>query len=144
MYRELISELAKDNSLAKIQPPCPENMIDTAEKALGYPFPKELRDLLSELNGDKYLLLSVEEIIRQAKLNREIQDEYGGEEFAKELDKLIFFATNGCGDYFCYHADSDGVIDESSIYIWEHEEYCLKQAGTNMTELITRYYNDEI
>lgn len=144
MYRELISELTKDSSLTKIQPPCPESMIDTAEKAVGYSFPKELRDLLGELNGDNYFLLSAEEIIKQAELNRELQAEYGGEEFAKELDKLIFFATNGCGDYFCYHADSDGVIDESSIYVWEHEEYCLKQAATNMTELITKYYKDEI
>ena len=144
MYKELILELTKDNKFVKVQPPCSENDIENAEKAVGYHFPKELKALLRELNGDRYLFLSAKEIIEQAKLNREIQKEYSNEEFAKELDKFIFFATNGCGDYYCYLADSDGVIDETAIYVWEHEEYCLKQAATDMTELITRYYNDEI
>lgn len=144
MYRELILELTQDNEFVKIQLPCPEYEIDNAEKAVGYPFPKELRALLQELNGDKYLLLSEKEIVDQSKLNREIQEMYSDEEFAKELDKFIFFATNGCGDYYCYHADSDGIIDETAIYIWEHEEFCWKQVATNMAELITRYYSAEI
>lgn len=144
MYRELILKLTQDNEFVKIQPPCPENEIDNAEKEVGYPFPRELRALLRELNGDKYLLLSAKEIIEQAKLNRDIQEEYRDEEFAKELDKFIFFATNGCGDYYCYHADSDGVINETAIYIWEHEEYCWKQVAANIAELITRYYYNEI
>lgn len=144
MYRELILELTQGNEFVKIQPPCPEKEIEKAEKAVGYSFPKELKALFQELNGDKYLLLSAKEIIEQAKLNREIQEEYSDEEFAKELDSFLFFATNGCGDYYCYHADSDGVLDETAIYIWEHEEYCWKQVATNMAELITRYYNAEI
>ena len=144
MYKELISELAQENAWVKIQPPCSENDIVTAEKAVGYPFPKELRDLLLEMNGDQYLLLSIEGIVEQAKRNRETQEEYNDEDFAKELDKFIFFAGNGCGDYYCYHANADGVIDETSIYIWEHEEYCWKQVASNMAELITRYYHDEI
>ena len=37
---------------------------------------------------------------------------YSDEEFAKELDKFIFCATNGCGDYYCYHEDSDGETKE--------------------------------
>ena len=144
MYRELISELTKGSEFVNIQPPCSENKIACAEKAVGYSFPKELRALLSELNGDKYLLLSAEDMIEQAKLNREVQDEYCNEEFVKELDKLIFFAGNGCGDYYCYHADFDGVIDETAIYIWEHEEYCLKRVAANIEEFIVRYYNNEI
>lgn len=144
MYRELILELTQDNEYVKIQPPCPENEIDSAEKAVGYPFPKELRALLRELNGDKFLLLSAKEIIKQAQLNKEIQEAYSDEEFAKELDRSIFFATNGCGDYYCYRAGSDGVLDETVIYIWQHEDHCWKQAAANMRELITRYYNDEI
>ena len=144
MYRELILKLTQDSEFVKIQPSCPESEIDNAEKAVGYPFPKELRALLQELNGDKYLLLSAKEIIEQTKLNKEIQEMYSNEEFAKELDRFIFFATNGCGDYYCYHADSDGIIDETAIYIWEHEEFCWKQVAANMAELITLYYNDEI
>lgn len=143
MYRELISELTQDCEFVKIQPPCPECEMESAEKAVGYPFPKELKALLRELNGDKFLLLSAKEIAEQAKLNREILEKYSDEEFAKELDKFIFFATNGCGDYYCYHAEPDG-IDESVIYIWEHEEFRRKPVASNIAELIARYYNDEI
>ncbi len=144
MYRELISELSRGNEFVKIQPPCSEREIDGAEKEVGYRFPRELRNLLRELNGDKWLLLSAKEIIENAKLNREIQKENSGEEFAKELDKFIFFATNGCGDYYCYRAGSDGVIDETAIYIWEHEEYRWRQIAASIKELITRYYKSEI
>lgn len=144
MYKELILELSQGNEYVKIQPPCPEGEINAAEKAVGYPFPTELRNLLRELDGDKWLLLSAKEIIENAKLNRELQNEYSGEDFAKELDRFIFFATNGCGDYYCYHADSNGIIDESTIYVWEHEEFCWKPVAASITELITRYYQDEI
>ena len=144
MYKELILELTQNNEYVKIQSPCTGEEIEKAEKAVGYPFPKELWELLYELDGDKYLLLSAKEIIAQAILNRETQEMYSDEEFAKELDKFIFFATNGCGDYYCYHADSDGVIDENAIYSWEHEMFCWKQVAASMVELITRYYHDEI
>ena len=148
MYKELILKLTQGNEFVKIQPPCSETEIGNAEKAVGYAFPKELKALLQELNGDKYLLLSAKEIIEQSKLNKEVQEMNSDEEFARELDKYLFFATNGCGDYYCYYADphySDGnILDEAIIYVWEHEEYRLKQVATSMTELITRYYNDEI
>ena len=116
MYKELIPALTQENEWVKIQPPCSENDINNAEKAVGYLLPKELRKLLLEMNGDKYLLLSVEEIVKQAKLNREIQEEYKDEEFAKELDKFIFFATNGCGDYYCYHANDSKCISENAYF----------------------------
>lgn len=54
------------------------------------------------------------------------------------------FVGNGCGDYYCYHADSDGAIDETAIYIWEHEESSWKPVASGIAELITRYYHDEI
>ncbi len=138
MYRELIAELSKENRFVKIQPPCSETEIKNVEKETGYEFPSELKNLLRELNGDKWLLLSAKEIVENAKLNRQIKEE--NEEFAKDLDKLIFFATNGCGDYYCYNTE----IDDNVIYIWEHEEFRLKPIAASITELITRYYQDEI
>ena len=56
MYKELILELTQNNEYVKIQSPCTGEEIEKAEKAVGYPFPKELRELLYELDGDKYLL----------------------------------------------------------------------------------------
>ena len=58
MYKELILELTQNNEYVKIQSPCTGEEIEKAEKAVGYPFPKELWELLYELDGDKYLLLS--------------------------------------------------------------------------------------
>ncbi|MCM1167256.1 MAG: SMI1/KNR4 family protein [Lachnospiraceae bacterium] len=152
MYKELISELSKDNDYVKIQPPCPESEIKRAEKAVGYPFPKELRALLRELDGDKWLLLSAKEITEQAELNKSMRSfyerEFGEGAYEERLGRLLFFAGNGCGDYYCYRADKDGVIDESTIYIWMHEdmgeECCWEKVASSMTELITRYYNGEI
>ena len=138
MYRELIAELSKENQYVKIQPPCSEIEIKNAEKAVGYTFPNELKNLLRELNGDRWLLLSAKEIAENAKLIRQMKEE--NEEFAKDLDKLIFFATNGCGDYYCYNTETDDNV----IYIWEHEEFRLKPVAKSITELITRYYHDEI
>lgn len=144
MYKELILKVSKGNDFVKIQPPCPESGIDRVERAFGYPLPKELRALLRELNGDKWLLLSAEEIIEQLGINKEMLSFYE-EEGVKGVDRLIFFAGNGCGDYYCYRVGADGAPEENAIYMWEHEEMRFdKKVAGNMTELITRYYNDEI
>lgn len=152
MYRELITELTKDNEFVKLQPPCPDGVIAEAEKVVGYPFPKELRALLHETNGDKWCLLSAEAMIENVQMNREIwlplfEEDYSNEEYIDKVDRFIFFATNGCGDYYCYRVEADGVPNEDSIYIWEHEylgEKCWKRVAGSMSEFITRYYSDEI
>lgn len=150
MYRELISELG--NEWSKLQPPCPESEIERAEKVVGYAFPSQLRELLRETNGDKWCLMSVKSIIETVELNREIwlpmfEEDFSREEYVDKVDRFIFFATNGCGDYYCYRVDEDGIADESAIYIWEHEylgEKCWKKVAGSMSEFIRRYYNDEI
>ena len=58
MYRELVLELTKGNEWVKVQPPCSETVISEAEKVVGYSFPEELKNLLREMNGDKWLFLS--------------------------------------------------------------------------------------
>ena len=152
MYRELILELSKGNRWVKIQPPCPAEEIRHAEQVVGYPFPKELRKLLQETNGDQCCLLSTQEIIENVERNREIlfplfEQDYSKEKYIELVDRFIFFATNGCGDYYCYRVNEDGIPDEAAIYIWEHEflgEKCWKKVAGNMAEFINRYYNGEI
>ena len=63
MYKELVLKLSKGIEWVKVQPPCSENEISKAEKYVGYAFPEELKSLLREMNGDKWLILSVDEII---------------------------------------------------------------------------------
>lgn len=153
MYRELLTSLTRENQWVTIQPPCPESEIEHAEKVVGYPFPAELKALLRELNGDEWLLLSAKRIIQNVELNRKqwlpfFESDFSKEAYMDRVDRFIFFATNGCGDYYGYRIGQDGIPEESGIYIWEHEEIgeecCWKKVASSIAELITRYYSDEI
>ncbi len=102
----MIAELSKDNRWVKIQPPATEKDILDAESVVGYAFPDELKQLLYELNGDSYLILSAEEIINNCLLNREYL-----KECYEDIDFHIFFAGNGCGDYYCYRVLENGETE---------------------------------
>lgn len=154
MYKELIERLSRENGYeyVKIQPPCSEADIKMAEEIVGYRFPRELYTLLCEMNGDKWCFMSVESIMENVKSNREIwlplfMEDYSEEEYIDKIDRFIFFAGNGCGDYYCYRVGENGIADESAIYIWEHEylgEKCWRRVAGGMEEFITRYYGGEI
>lgn len=145
MYRELIGNLIKGHNWAKLQEPCPEKKITEAEQYVGFPFPEELKALLRETNGDHWLLLSAEEIIDHVKTNREIFPEYlEPDEFQEKINRYVFFAANGCGDYYCYRVLPNGETDASAIYIWEHELFEIREAAKDMADLITKYYHDEV
>ncbi len=138
MYKELILD-NKNAARAHPQEPALPAEIEDAEKAVGYPFPTELRELLSEMNGDGWLFFSTEQIKETVAVNREYLLEcYDG------IERHIFFAGNGCGDCYCYNIDSDGGADVDRIYIWQHETNETDFVASNLAELIRRYYNDEI
>ena len=153
MYKELILTLSQGNEWVKIQPPCPDKEIEFAEKVVGHPFPKELKELLRETNGDKWCLLSANEIIENVERNRAFllplfEEDYSKEEYDERVDRFIFFATNGCGDYYGYRVCPNESVDETAIYIWEHEELgekcCWRFVASGLAEFITRYYKNEI
>lgn len=145
MYRELIEKLTAGHSWAKLQEPCSEDDILKAEKYVGFSFPEELKVLLRETDGDRWLLLSAEEIINNVKTNREIFPEYlEPQEFEEKINRYIFFATNGCGDYYCYRVLENGETDTSAIYIWEHELFEIREVAKDISDLITKYYNSEV
>ncbi len=145
MYRELIKKLTASNQWANVQEPCPEEEIQRAEKYVGFSFPEELKALLRETNGDHWFLLSAERIISHVKENREIFPEYlAPDEFEEKVNRFVFFATNGCGDYYCYRVLKNGETDASVIYIWEHELFKIREVAKSLAELITKYYNDEV
>ena len=139
MYTELITECAKGNRWTEIQPGASEEDIARAEKAVGWAFPQELRELLLEMNGDRYLLFSAEEIIEDICTKRKYLLEC-----YEDVEKHIFFAGNGCGDRYCYNIGPEGNADTSAIYIWEHETNETFPVAKDIPELIRRYYNSEI
>lgn len=145
MYRELIEGLTAENGWVKLREPCPEDEITKAEEYVGFEFPEELKALLRETNGDGFLLLSAEEIVSNAKMSREIFPEFlEADEFEEKVNRFVFFATNGCGDYYCYRVLENGKTDASAIYIWEHEVFEIREVANNISELITKYYSDEV
>lgn len=145
MYRELIQKLTDGHRWAKLQAPCPENELAEAEQSVGFTFPEELKALLRETNGDHWFLLSAKEIINHVKTNREIFPEYlEPDEFEEKVNRYVFFATNGCGDYYCYRVLPNGETDTSAIYIWEHELFEIREAAKDIADLIIKYYNDEV
>ena len=145
MYRELIEKLTEKHQWAKVQEPCSEKEIGEAESYVGFAFPEELKNLLRETNGDHWFLLSAEEMMDQVRRNREILSEYlEPEEFEEKVNRFIYFASNGCGDYYGYRVLENGETDTSAIYIWEHELFEVREVAKDISDLITKYYNNEI
>lgn len=146
MYRELIAGYIAHIASAKLQDPCTEAEIANAEEYVGYPFPEELRALLRETNGDCWLLMSAEQIINKVKLNREILAEAFDDivKFNEKVDRHIFFATNGCGDCYCYRVMPSGEVDTTAIYMWDHETFDHYIVAKDIPDLIRKYYNDEV
>lgn len=145
LYRELLEKLIGKYSYAKLQNPCTEDKLRDAEQAVGYAFPEELKCLLRETDGDHWLILSCEEIIKNVTDNREIFSDYlTKEEIDEKINRFIFFATNGCGDYYCYKCLPDGNVDASGIYIWDHETFETRKVSETLVDLINKYYNNEI
>lgn len=153
MYKELISDLARENASVKIQPPCSEAALAHAEAAVGHPFPSALRALLREMNGDRWLLFSAEEIAETAASLREnflpfFEEEHSAAAYQERVGSFLFFASNGCGDYYGYRLAPDGVFAPDVLYRWEHEDIgedcCWRPVANSLPELIARYYSDEI
>ena len=145
MYRELIGKLIEGHNWAKLQDPCTEKEIKKAEKYVVFTFPDELKSLLKETNGDHWFLLSAEEIIDNVRRNREIMAEYfEPDEFEEKVNRFVYFASTGCGDYYCYRVLQNGETDTSAIYIWEHELFETREVAKDIPDLITKYYNNEV
>ncbi len=142
MYAELLTEIIRGHDYAKLQKPCSERDIKKAEKVVGYDFPEELKNLLRETNGDGWFLLSAKEIIENVERNRNIMAKYfEPDEFLEKVDRHIFFATNGCGDYYCYRVSEDGAVDTSAVCLWEHETFETHPIATDVRDAIVKYYN---
>ena len=137
MYTELVCRYAGNNDFVHPQSPASKNEICAAEEKLNVKFPEELKKLLSEMNGDKFLCLSVSGIIEN---NLDLRSAY--KDFV-DLSNFLFVAENGCGDYYGYHIEN-GMVLSSPIYIWEHESFKNKAVADNLEEMIKLYYQDKI
>ena len=139
MYKEQLLRYAESNEYIKISEGACADEISKAEKTVGCIFPSELKTLLLETDGDGYLFLSAKETAEtNLRVRAFMKDCYEDEK------DLLFFAQNGCGDYYCYKIMPSGQADGSRIYLWLHEDNELLPVSKSIKELIDRYFNDEI
>ena len=139
MYKEKLLHYAATNEYVKPRAGASTAMIHGVEKELNCTFPPDLQSLLSETNGDSYLFFSTDEILETNTRTRTMMSEC-----YEELEKLLFFAGNGCGDYYCYKILPSKQADPSLIYIWMHEDNELGPVAHSLSEMIDRYFNNEI
>lgn len=154
MYKELLAELTSGNKWVRLGAPCLRNEIARAENAVGCPFTRELRELLGEVDGDGWALMSAREIAAETKRLRDdyrafCEDEGRPEaDYADDAGRFVFFGKNGCGDFFGYRVGADGLPDGTAVYVWEHEKIgearCYRPVADNIADFIVRYYGDKI
>ncbi len=138
MYLELVNQYRTTRKYGKDikpRPPVSETRIAGAEERLGTSFPKELRAMLLEMDGDCDFLLSLEEVI-------EYNEAMPSERFAGA--KPLFVATDGAGGLYGYAA-KDGGAESSRLVFWDHEtdeiSDCKGAATDSLYELIKQFYD---
>ena len=136
-WKSLLEQFVKDTPHAKLNPPATKQQIDEVDRKLNIRIPDDLRNLLKQINGDSYLLFSTEEIISTNLSVRELG-------FYMPLDCLLFFAGNGCGDYYGYPITREDGIRDDHVYLWDHECDDRTWVAKNLEDTIRKYYNGEI
>jgi len=134
MWIEKIKEYSKYSRYINIKPSATDDEIQKLISSLGE-IPNELIALLKELNGDDNVLFSVDQIITYNTDLRKLS-------FYMPLDCLLFFAGNGCGDYYGYQIRKEGIT--SNIFLWDHEYDNRTWLAQGIDEFITKYCNNQI
>ncbi len=138
MYLETVKKYENERPYGGIELPADEQTIKELEAYFKSVLPTELKNLLSELNGDGYLIFSAEKIVESNQLLTEVwSDTY------PDISKFLFFAENGCGDYYGYRMEADGRYRDE-ICLWEHEMQESTHVAASLLEFIEKYYHGEI
>lgn len=127
MWRELISDLTRDNEPIYDLNPGPEFFpgatlaeLEDVERQLGMRLPESLRDLLGESNGliatfGVHLIWTTDEIVRY---NRAMRTDPGYVEHYQSFDSLLFFAEAGVDSIrFACNIAGNGSTHED-VYAW--------------------------
>ena len=136
-WRELYSDLMVKHKSIKINPPANREQISTVEETLGNKLPTGLKELLLEMNGDGWLMFSTEQMIETNMMAR-------GLDGFMPLDCLLFFAGNGCGDYYGFPITLEHGVRDDNVFMWEHENDNRVWKANNLEDTIRKYFNDEI
>jgi len=138
MYLETVKKYESERPYGGPEPPADAKMIKEVEEYFKAPLPTDLKNMLSELNGDGYLLFSTERIVEENQMLADIWSDT-----CPDIVKYLFFAENGCGDYYGYRMEADGRYRDE-ICLWEHEMQESTHVAASLLEFIEKYYHGEI
>ena len=133
----LYKELTRKHDYIKLNPPATPAQVSKVEKTLDCKLPDDLKDLLLEMNGDNWFIFSTEKIIETNQSIRSL-------ECYMPLDCILFFAGNGCGDYYGYPITREDGVRSDSIFFWDHEYDNRAWKASDLKVAIQRYYAAEI
>ena len=123
---------------AKLATPAKKSEITAAEKALGFRFPKAMRELLLETNGVNGLysnpICSLNSIIE---MNRNYRS---ADCFSDRMpfDHLLFFGETGNGDDFAFPILRNGDVGPA-VFMWEHETDCRQEYSSSLIDFLAHY-----
>jgi SMI1/KNR4 family protein SUKH-1 len=105
-------KLDKINDYADIYQPVPESDIETAESRLGFTFPRAYRQFV--LQPDIEIIKKLPSplwFVRHRSLGiLDVNTSLRRRAFRPYPEHLIAFATNECGDYFCFDRETGRII----------------------------------
>ncbi len=136
-WNVLYKELTNKHNYIKPNSPATQKQIFDAENLLGNRLPDDLKELLLEMNGDSCLIFSIEQIV-------EINSSVRKLDCFMPLDCLLFFGSNGCGDYYGYPITSQDGVRDDNVFMWDHEYDNRMWKANDLEDTIKKYYNDEI
>ena len=134
MWLEKVEAIVRMNRFARVMPPAEDHEIKKLFDMFG-DVPSDLIALLKEANGDGDILLSVDQIIETNLTNSQL-------DFYMPLDCILFFARNGCGDYYGYGISK--AKEFTKIYFWDHESDDRTCVCGYLEQLLDSYLKGEI
>ncbi len=137
VWNLLYKELTGTHDYIKPNTPATQEQINEVEKVLDCKLPIDLKELLLEMNGDNWFVFSTEQIIESNLSARKL-------DCFMPLDCLLFFGSNGCGDYYGYPITSQDGVRNDNVFMWEHEYDNRTWKANNLEDAIKKYYNNEI
>ena len=103
--------------------------IAEVEVALSCELPYDIKNLLLEMDGDNWFVFSTEQIIET---NTRVHE---------PLERLLFIAGNGGGDYFGHPITRDDGVLGDLIFLWEHEFDNRMWKADCLEDAMRKYYS---
>ena len=136
-WSQIYQDLTSKHDYIKLNPPATPTQVSKVEETLGCILPDDIKELLLETNGDNWFVFSTDQIVETNLSMRAF-------ECFMPLDCLLFFAGNGCGDYFGYPITREDGVRGDNVFFWEHEYDNRLWKANNLKDIIQKYYNEEI